>query len=71
MKNKEPWGQRLKRLRSTKGLRQGDFASAVGVSQGTVSNWETGRNVPDVETMIEVADELGVTLDELCVGASF
>lgn len=39
-----PTGEQFKALRKAVGVQQGDVADAVGVSQGTFSNFENGRN---------------------------
>lgn len=55
----------IKALRLKKGLKQGEFAAAMGVQQSTVSNWETGRYEPDIETMRKIASFFGVSVDYL------
>src|SRR3954466_6305480 len=37
---------RIRTLRRTMGLKQADFAAAVGVSPITISRWENGQNDP-------------------------
>lgn len=39
-------GKRLRRARLDQGVAQGTLAKKLGVSQGTVSNWETGKGKP-------------------------
>lgn len=56
---------RIAELRKQKGLKQIDFASAMGVSQSTLSNWETGRNQADPDSLIKLADYFNVTVDYL------
>ena len=41
-------GTRIRMLRKAKGIRQEDFAEALGVSVQTVSRWENGINDPDI-----------------------
>ena len=55
----------LQRMRKKKGISQKEFADALGVTQGTVSAWESGRWDPTVENLRAVAKVLGVTVDEL------
>ena len=38
--------QELKKLRTSLGMTQEQFAREVGVSYSTVSRWETGRGTP-------------------------
>ena len=55
----------LQRIRKEKGMSQKELADALGVTQGTVSAWESGRWDPTVENLRAVAKVLGVTVDEL------
>ena len=40
------FGERLQGLIETLGLKQGDFAITLGVSEGTVSSWLSGKSEP-------------------------
>ena len=40
----------------------------VGVSESTISLYETGKHEPDLATMLRIAEILGVTVDELLTG---
>lgn len=55
------FGDRLKKLRTSKELSQEDFGEIFGVSKGTVSSWESSRTEPSYETMLEIAKYFGVT----------
>lgn len=55
-------------LRTAKGLSQGDLAERLEVSRQSVSKWETGQSVPDLDKIIKLADLFGVTVDELVRG---
>lgn len=52
-------------LRSEAGLSQGDLAEKLEVSRQSVSKWETGQSVPDLDKIIKLADLFGVSVDEL------
>ena len=45
------FGQRLKRLRRSKGWKQASIAALAGVNQATVSRWEAGTVLPSEDTM--------------------
>jgi HTH-type transcriptional regulator/antitoxin HipB len=47
------------------GLTQVELARRVGVTQGSLSKFESGRSTPRVETLSRLAGALGVTLDAL------
>ena len=61
-------GAFLKRLRKEKGLTQEQLAERFFVSSRTVSRWETGSNLPDVQTLIDLADFYNVDIRELIDG---
>lgn len=58
-------GCRIRTLREERGVTQADFARAVFVARQTVSNWECGRTLPDVESLKLIAGYFGITVDEL------
>lgn len=61
-------GDKLRKARQSLGQTQEQVAEAVGVSRQTVSNWETGRSLPDVLSVIRLSDLYGVSLDQLLKG---
>lgn len=66
--NQQKTGELLKRLRKEKGLTQEQLAERFYVSSRTVSRWETGSNLPDVATLIDLADFYGVDIREIIDG---
>lgn len=67
----EKWikiGEFLKQLRKEKGLTQEQPAERFCVSRRSVSRWETGSNLPDVDILIEMADYYEVDLREIMDG---
>lgn len=61
-------GENICRLRTGKGMSQGDLADALGVSRQSISKWETGGAVPELEKLVKLSALFGVTLDELVTG---
>lgn len=47
------------------GLSQEDLAQRTGVSRQAVTKWETGQSAPDLDRLVRLCDELGVSLDHL------
>ena len=47
------------------GLKQINAANAIGVTQSTISLWETGQTYPTGERLKVVAEVYGCTIDEL------
>ena len=66
--NQQKIGRFLKHLRKDKGLTQEQLAEHFYVSSRTVSRWETGSNMPDVEMLIELADFYDVDIREIIDG---
>ena len=58
-------GANIRRARTRRHLTQDDLAQTVHTTRQTISNYETGRSRPDVETLQRLADALGVELTEL------
>ncbi|MBD5542660.1 MAG: helix-turn-helix domain-containing protein [Lachnospiraceae bacterium] len=61
-------GNFLKKLRKEKGITQEQLAERFYVSSRTVSRWETGTNMPDLDILIEMADYYEVDIRELIDG---
>lgn len=61
-------GSFLKELRKDKGITQEQFAEILGVSGRTVSRWETGSNMPDLDILIQIADYYQVEIREILDG---
>lgn len=58
-------GKEIRRLRIDRGLTQEALARALNVTAQTVSKWECGNTVPDVQLLPEIAVYFGVTIDQL------
>jgi len=56
------------RLRTEQAMSQLDLADALEVSRQSVSKWETGAAVPELDKLIKMSKLFGVTLDELVSG---
>lgn len=52
------WGENIERGRKALGLTQVQLAEAVGVTQQTVSSWETGDSAPRDRLKVRLADVL-------------
>ncbi len=61
-------GQRIAELRSGRGIKQNELAERLGVSAQAVSKWENDVSCPDISALPQLAEELGVTVDELLTG---
>ena len=59
------FSQRLRFLRTQRGLTQQQLAQALGVSKSSVNMYERGEREPGLETLAAMADLFEVDLDEL------
>lgn len=59
------FGERLRKLRTEKGLSAIEFAEKFKVHRGTVSNWETGKRTPDADTLSKLSTFFDVSIDYL------
>ena len=57
--------EKISVIRKMNDLSQEQFAEELSVSRQAVSKWETGASVPDIKTLIKIADLYSITLDEL------
>lgn len=61
--------EKIRELRRKSGLSQEELADKLDVSRQAVSKWETGAAVPTTETLVQLADFFGVSLDLLLRGS--
>ena len=61
-------GAFLKELRKEKGVTQEQLAEQFQVSSRTVSRWENGNNMPDLDILIEISDYYNLDLREILNG---
>ena len=62
--------EQIKKIRKTNKLKQEDMANDLHVSRQTISSWETDRNLPDLEMIVNISKIYNVTLDELILGGA-
>ncbi|MCC7047166.1 MAG: helix-turn-helix domain-containing protein [Alphaproteobacteria bacterium] len=57
------WGGRIRAARERAGLTQAQLAQRLGVSRGAPSLWEIDHAKPDADRLVDIARELGVSVD--------
>ncbi len=57
--------EKILTLRTGQNLSQGELAEKLDVSRQSVSKWETGQSVPELDKLIKLADLFGVSVDQL------
>ena len=61
-------GKNIKKYRVSKNMSQEDLAEHLNVTRQAVSNWETGKTQPDIETLHNISMILDVSIEELIYG---
>lgn len=61
-------GNQIKKYRQSINLTQEELAEKIYVTRQTVSNWENGKNYPDLNSLIMLCDLLNISLDILVKG---
>ncbi|MFW3588922.1 helix-turn-helix domain-containing protein [Vagococcus fluvialis] len=56
---------KLKNKRKEHNLTQEQISQKLHVSRQTISNWETGKSVPDIYNLVELSNLYDISLDEL------
>lgn len=57
--------RRIREHRERLGMSQGELAKAVFVTRNTISNWETDRTYPDVQSLLLLSNLFGTSIDAL------
>lgn len=55
----------IKKTRTEANMTQGEYGAKFGVSRQTVSSWENGRSLPDLQMLIDICNTYHVSLDKL------
>lgn len=58
----------IKEHRARLGMSQEELAEAIFVSRQTISNWETDRTYPDVQSLLLLSNLFDVSVDSLIKG---
>jgi transcriptional regulator with XRE-family HTH domain len=60
--------KKLKDARLSSGLTQEQVAEKIMVSRQTISNWENGKSLPDIVSIMNLSDLYQISLDDLLKG---
>lgn len=66
--NQEKIGKFIAKNRKAKKLTQYELGELLGVTDRSISNWENGKNMPDLSLFKPLCDILGITINELMSG---
>ncbi|MDE5721975.1 MAG: helix-turn-helix domain-containing protein [Clostridia bacterium] len=59
------FSERLKELRSEKGISQMELSKLTGISQSSIGRWELGRSEPTASSLIKLAEFFGESVEYL------
>jgi putative transcriptional regulator len=59
----------IRQLRQARGWSQMELALRLGLSQGTISDWERGLMVPRPKMQLRLADLFGVSVEQIALAA--
>jgi transcriptional regulator with XRE-family HTH domain len=65
MNESEKLGENLKRIRTDKGISQGQIGRILEVDKSFISNIENGKTNPTLSTIAKIAKAVGVSVGEL------
>lgn len=63
--NTEKIGEYILKLRKKRGLTQEELANKIYVTNKAVSRWETGKSLPEIETLYLLSKKLGVSVNDI------
>ena len=66
--NQKKIGEFILKCRREKALTQLELAEMLGVSDRSISNWENGRNMPDLSLFKPLCEILGISINDLISG---
>lgn len=66
--NYERIGSQVQQQRKRRGLSQADLAEATGMSVAYISHIETGIKKASLESVVKIANALGITVDQILNG---
>ena len=66
--NQEKIGNFIAECRKQKKMTQYELGEKLGVTEKSISNWENGRNMPDLSLFKPLCEELNITINELLSG---
>ena len=59
------FGEKLKKLRSDNELTQDELAEKIFVTRTAISKWETDKGYPSIDSLKQLSNLFGVSIDEL------
>ena len=60
--------EQIKKYRTEMNLSQEELAEKIYVTRQSISNWENGKNYPDIHSLLLLSSLFGISLDQLVKG---
>ena len=57
----------IRKIRESRKISQESLAALIGVTQGAVSQWESGKTMPTAQNIIDLARILDCTTDDILI----
>jgi len=61
-------GERIKKAREARGLKQKDLAGILGMNRSNISRMESGYVMPKIDTLLKIKETLHISIDWLLTG---
>lgn len=61
-------GKFIAKCRKNKNMTQAELAEKLNITDRAISKWETGKGMPDSSIMLELCNELDISVNELLSG---
>ena len=71
MKDAQTIGLFIKKLRTEKGYTQARLAQLLNINDRTVSKYECGRGIPDIDILLKLSEVFEVSINEILNGRRF
>jgi transcriptional regulator with XRE-family HTH domain len=65
---KKEVGERIKKAREARGLKQKNLAEILGMNRSNISRMESGNVMPKIKTLLKIKDTLHISIDWLLTG---
>ena len=61
-------GERIAKIRKSRGITQTEFAEKFGITHQSVQKWESGASMPDIANIVKISKSFNVSVDYLLFG---
>ena len=69
--NTQKTGEFIKALRKERNMTQLELSQKLNCTDKAVSRWETGKGLPDADTLLALSNLFGISINEILLGERF